>query len=178
MSIKHAILGFLSWEPLTGYDLKKRFMESTTLYWTGNNNQIYRSLVDLHQDGLVTKEVRQQEKLPARKIYSITADGRKALREWVLQPPELPQLKNSFLVQLSWADQLAPSELEHLVESYQEEVQVKLLMLQEQFARGNNAPDRSARERLLWRRISSNMISYYQNELNWVQELGQELEAL
>ncbi len=178
MSIKHAILGFLSWEPLTGYDLKKRFMESTTLYWTGNNNQIYRSLVDLHQDGLVTKEVRQQEKLPARKIYSITADGRKALREWVLQPPELPQLKNSFLVQLSWADQLADSELEHLVESYQEEVQVKLLMLQEQFARGNNAPDRSARERLLWRRISSNMISYYQNELNWVQELGQELEAL
>ena len=69
MSIKHAILGFLSWSPLTGYDLKKRFMGSTTLYWSGNNNQIYRSLVDLHQNGFVTKEVQQQEKLPARKIY-------------------------------------------------------------------------------------------------------------
>lgn len=175
MSIKYAILGFLSWSPLTGYDLKKRFMESTTLYWSGNNNQIYRSLVDLNQEGLVTKEVQQQEKLPARKVYSITAAGRKALRGWVLQPPELPQLKNSFLVQLSWADQLAPSELDHLIDSYQEEVRVKLLMLQEQAARGNSAPNRSDRERLLWRRIASNMIAFYQHELQWVKDLRQEL---
>jgi hypothetical protein len=33
MSIKYAILGFLSWQPYTGYELKKLFAESDTLSW-------------------------------------------------------------------------------------------------------------------------------------------------
>jgi hypothetical protein len=42
MSIKHAILGFLSWQPSTGYELKKLFAESDTLSWSGNNNQRWK----------------------------------------------------------------------------------------------------------------------------------------
>ena len=42
MTIKYAILGLLSWKPFSGYDLKKIFVDSASLYWSGNNNQIYR----------------------------------------------------------------------------------------------------------------------------------------
>ena len=75
MNIENAILGLLSWKALSGYDLKKIFEDSVTLYWSGNNNEIYRSLLDLRDRGLVACEVQPQESLPARKVYSITPAG-------------------------------------------------------------------------------------------------------
>jgi DNA-binding PadR family transcriptional regulator len=55
MSIEYAILGILSWRPLSGYDLKKMIEGSAALYLSGNNNEIYRTLVSLHDQGLVTR---------------------------------------------------------------------------------------------------------------------------
>ncbi len=89
MSIKYAILGVLSWKPSTGYDLKKIFEESSIMYWSGNNNQIYKTLVQLLVEDLVTNEVLHQESTPSKNIYTITDRGAAALKEWVLSTPEL-----------------------------------------------------------------------------------------
>lgn len=171
MSIKCAMLGFLSWMPMSGYDIKKLFVDSETLYWSGNNNQIYKTLVELHEEELVTKEVQYQEDHPPRKIYTITDKGRQVLKQWVLSKPELPQIKGSFLVQLAWADQLQTSELDGLLRQYEEEAQVELLMLRERQQRQPIAPNRTERETYLWRMITENRILFYENELNWVQQV-------
>ena len=73
--IKYAILGLLSWKPLTGYDLKQIFRSSLTMYWSGGNNQIYRMLVKLHDEKLVTREIENSDSGPSRKIYTITSAG-------------------------------------------------------------------------------------------------------
>ena len=104
MSIKYAILGLLSWRPMSGYDLKKIIAESMSFYWSGNNNQIYKTLVQLHTEGLVDIEVQQQENYPARKEYKISERGAAELRTWVLSAPELTQFRNTFLIQLAWGD--------------------------------------------------------------------------
>src|SRR5512147_2514579 len=101
MSLECAILGLLSLRPLTGYDIKKMFEGSAVLYWSGNNNQIYTSLVKLHEKELISREIELQEDRPPRKIYSITPKGLRELKQWLLSEPEPPQLKNSFLVQLA-----------------------------------------------------------------------------
>lgn len=178
MSIQFAILGLLSWEPMTGYDLKKRFADMESLYWSGNNNQIYRTLVALHKDNLVTQEIEHQDGRPSRKIYSITVKGRVALREWVQQTPELPQVRNPFLIQLAWTDQLKPDELNALLDRYAEELSVKLLMLREQQERDGSGPQRSPRESLLWQRIDANWRAFYENELTWVRQLRADLATL
>jgi DNA-binding PadR family transcriptional regulator len=178
MSIKYAILGFLSQAPLTGYELKKLFAESATLHWSGNNNQIYRTLVELHKENLVTREVQYQENHPPRKIYTMTDKGLSELKQWVLSAPQLPQLKNTFLVQLAWADQLEPGELDALLGKYEEEVYVQLLMLRQQERRKNTAPARTPRETYLWGMIEKNWLSFYERELNWVRQLRQELGAI
>jgi PadR family transcriptional regulator, regulatory protein AphA len=178
MDIKYAILGFLSWKPFSGYDLKKMVADSPGFYWSGNNNQIYTTLVQLHKDGLVTSEVQHQERYPSRKVYSITDEGRSELRKWVISSPECPQLKKSFLVQLAWADQLNPKELDSLLEKYEYEVNMQLLMLREQFRRGSNInPARSPREEYLWKMIAENHIRSYETELDWVRRLRQEVPA-
>ncbi len=175
MSIKYAILGFLSWEPLTGYDLKKRFADSDVLYWSGNNNQIYRALVELHRDGLVTQAIHDQPSGPSRKVYTITDRGLAELRAWLMTVPEPPQVRSPFLVQLTWADQLGAGELDDLLAAYEEEVRVKLLMVREQAQR---APDRTPREAYLWRAITAHVDDFYQRELDWVRRLRGEVSQL
>ncbi len=178
MPLQYAILGFLSWQPLTGYDLKKQFAAWETFPWSGNNNQIYTALVQLHRAALVSKEVEQPEHGPARKVYTITTAGLAALRQWLLSPPELPQVKHLFLAQLAWADQLAPEELDELLGVYEEEIYVKLLMVQEQAQRPSDAPQRTPRERYLWAMIQQNWRSFYEHELAWVRQVRQEVQAL
>jgi DNA-binding PadR family transcriptional regulator len=178
MSIRYAILGFLSWTSLTGYELKKLFDQSTVFPWSGNNNQIYRTLIELHQEALVTLEVQHQETHPSRKIYTITDKGRSELRDWVLSSPEPPQLRNSFLIQLAWADQLRPDELDALLEKYEEEVSMQLTMTREQQQRHTHSPQRTPREAYLWQMISENQISYYESDLSWVRKLRRELNDM
>jgi PadR family transcriptional regulator AphA len=175
MSIRYAILGLLSWQPCSGYDLKKIISDSTAFFWSGNNNQVYTTLVQLHKKRLVEYTVQAQESLPAKKIYSITAAGRGALRQWVLSTLELPELHNTFLIQLSWADQLSPGELDDLLARYEEEVRMQLLMQQEKNRRATS-PDRSPREAFLWQKIADNITGSFENELAWIRDLRQGLE--
>lgn len=169
MSIKHVILGFLSETPLTGYDLKKKFSASETLHWSGNNNQIYRSLLELHEQQLVTIEVQYQESKPPRKIYTITDKGLAELRQWMQSTPDLPQFRNALLVQLTWADQLEPDKLDKMLATYEEELRVHILMLHEQLRRNSGVLQTLP----LGQRIAEHWISFYELELNWVRTLRQ-----
>ena len=175
MSIDYAILGILSYKSLTGYDIKKIIQDSPFMYWSANNNQIYKSLVGLHEEGYVTSEVHYQEGSPSKKIYSITKDGLDELKKWVLSSPEPPEIKKTFLIQLAWADQLNAKELYDLLSNYENEIRMQLLMQQEKKLRGVFSPGRTPREIFLWDMIYDNIISSYKNELDWIQRLRREM---
>jgi len=178
MSIRQTILGFLSWKPFTGYELKKFFEDALSFHWSGNNNQIYGTLVELHKDGAVSVEVRQQEKLPAKKVYSITEQGKAELREWLLSEPELPSLRSMAHAQLAWAESLSGAELSGLMGSYERQLEAQVLMCRERARRGGLEPARSPREELVWKRIEEGNIALYERELDWVRALRRDIEAL
>ena len=175
MTLKYAILGFLSLHPMSGYDLKKRFQDSLTVHWSGTNNQIYRSLMDLYDEGLVTREVQQQENYPARKEYTITESGHRALHRWVLTEPEAPLLRNNFLIQITWADQLTQEELDSLLAQYEDEIQTQILITRAPRQQEILAQARSPREKLLWEMILKNRTMRFETELDWVRQLREQL---
>jgi DNA-binding PadR family transcriptional regulator len=166
--------------------LKKLFEDSPALYWSGNNNEVYRALVSLHQAGLVSFEVQPQAHLPARKVYQATPAGRAHLRQCLLSAPEPPERKQAFLIQLAWADGLERAELDALLGQYEEEVQAQLML---HWARSRAAlkaarahflepsQARSPREALLWARIQEHWNDFYERELAWVRDLRAELLA-
>jgi DNA-binding PadR family transcriptional regulator len=176
MDLRTTLLGLLSWKPASGYDLKRIISNSEVFYWSGNNNQIYKSLLELQREGLVTYQVQLQESLPAKKIYSITEQGLAALHHSLMAAPQLPEVHKSLLIQLAWAEVLSDEEVLSLLDRYAEEVSNRLRMHQEQAARPNQGPDRSQREQYLWRRITENLINAYQTELDWVQQTRQALQ--
>ena len=173
MDLRSAILGLLSWKPSSGYDLKRIISDSDIFYWSGNNNQIYKSLIELQKEGLVTYQVQLQESLPAKKIYSITEAGLSELHQSLLAAPEVPELHKNFLIQLAWAEGLSDEEIMTLLEKYADEIANQLRMYQVQAARPGG-PDRSKREKYLWKRIIENLIATFQTELDWVRQTQQE----
>ncbi|RME34099.1 MAG: PadR family transcriptional regulator [Thermoflexia bacterium] len=118
MSLPHAILGFLNYAPMTGYDLKKAFDTSVRHFWPADQAQIYRTLKELMRQGWVTVEVVPQEDRPNRKVYHITEAGREELRRWLRTPtaPEDPRVP--LLVKVFFAGGLADEEAAALLEAY------------------------------------------------------------
>jgi PadR family transcriptional regulator, regulatory protein AphA len=172
MSVEFAILGLLSWKQMSGYDVKKVIAESDIFYWSGNNNQVYNSLVALNRAGFVTQEIQYQASLPAKKLYSITDKGRAALRDWLRTAPELPELRNTFLVQLAWADALSGEELDSLLGQYEDETAIQVRMRTERAsADQQQAPNRTSRERYLWEQIIQHQAAGFQSELEWIRNL-------
>ena len=170
MDLRAAILGFLSWKPLSGYDLKKMLSQSEIFYWSGNNNQVYKSLLELQQDGLVDYLVQQQESLPAKKIYSITEQGLAELQNSLQTAPELPELRKNFLIQLAWCELLSDRQIIRLLEEYTNELESRLQLFLGQAQITAHHPQRSDRESYLWRRIHYNLVEAYQTELNWTRQ--------
>lgn len=175
MDLRNTILGLLSWKPASGYDLKRIISDSEIFYWSGNNNQIYKSLLELQNEGLVTCQVQIQESLPAKKIYSITETGLSELQQSLLAVPEIPELRKGFLIQLAWAEILSDEEILTLLGKYEIEIASRLQMYRAQAERPGSSPDRSKREIYLWKRIAENLIAAYQTELDWVRQTQQEL---
>lgn len=98
MSLRFALLGLLARESLTGYDLTKRFDSSVGFFWTAKHSQIYPELASLTQDGLVTFELITQTSKPNKKVYTITDQGRQALRDWVATPGDRRTVKDPLLM--------------------------------------------------------------------------------
>lgn len=84
--LKYALLGFLSYTSLTGYELENWINVSTGNFWHAKLSQIYATLKSLEENGLVTSHVEPQEGRPDRRVYTITDAGRADLHEWLATP--------------------------------------------------------------------------------------------
>ncbi len=107
MSLKHTLLGLLSYGPMTGYDLKKQMDRSTQAFWHAHLGQIYPALKKMAQEGLVEISVVPQEGKPDKKYYLITGAGRTELETWLRQPLDTPpKKKEPALLQLFFSGAL------------------------------------------------------------------------
>jgi PadR family transcriptional regulator, regulatory protein AphA len=98
---KYALLGLLSIESMSGYDIRKTIEQSISHFWQEGYGQIYPTLKELTEDGLATLEVQQQAGKPNRQVYSLTDKGRGELKVWLLEPvSEWSPTRNELLLKL------------------------------------------------------------------------------
>jgi DNA-binding PadR family transcriptional regulator len=107
MSIKHALLGLLSDGPRHGYELKSAYEDSLVPEENLNFGQVYTTLERLSRDGLVAHDVVRQSERPDKKVYELTREGRKELREWLTTPSRQDlDLRNETFLKLMLARRL------------------------------------------------------------------------
>jgi DNA-binding PadR family transcriptional regulator len=107
VSIKFAILGLLADRPLHGYELKSAYEVELVPESQLNVGQVYTTLDRLSRDGLVAHDVVRQSERPDKKVYALTRDGRKELKEWLATPSQLDlDLRNETFLKLMLARRL------------------------------------------------------------------------
>jgi len=100
LALGDAILACLTERPMTGYELAKTFDSSIGFYWKANHQQIYRELTRLRDRGHIEGcEVVQSGK-PNKLVYTLTFEGRAALKHWAAKPSIPPSIKDDLLVRL------------------------------------------------------------------------------
>lgn len=97
---KYAILGMLSFAPMSGYDIKKLTDFSISNFWHENFGHIYPVLKRMEAEGLVTRTVKEKEGKPDRNVYTITKQGTEELTSWLLLPTDEAPIRNEFLLKM------------------------------------------------------------------------------
>jgi len=97
MSVRHALLAFLSEGPKYGLQLRQEFEESTGDVWPLNVGQVYTTLQRLERDELIESDDRGDEAGP-QKVFRITDSGRKELDAWLSTPPDMTEPPRDELV--------------------------------------------------------------------------------
>jgi DNA-binding PadR family transcriptional regulator len=81
-----AILGLISQEPLSGYDIRKVFTTTPMGQFSNSPGAIYPALRRMEKSGLIMGNIENRDTLRPRQIYTITDEGRKALKKRLSQP--------------------------------------------------------------------------------------------
>lgn len=111
MALAHAILTVLSERPATGYDLSKQFEETVACYWKATQQQIYRELGRMEEQGWLCCEVVPQLGRPDRKVYALTDAGRRELCRWAAEPSTPTPIREDLLVKVLGGPYVATSQL-------------------------------------------------------------------
>jgi DNA-binding PadR family transcriptional regulator len=116
--LREAILGLLAIRPMTGYDLSRSYRRALQQIWYAPLGQVYPTLRKMKRDGLLRVSVKVQRHRPNRKVYSLTAEGRKFLVLWLAQPVALPRMHHEFIHKLFLLGHAEPLGRADWVEAY------------------------------------------------------------
>ena len=103
---KYAVLGILTIEPSSGYDLKKFTENNLSHFWSESYGNLYTLLKRLLEQKLVTKRTQRQKGKPDRIVYSITKKGQEEFEQWLAQPSEQESLRSELLLKLFFGHRL------------------------------------------------------------------------
>ncbi|GAB3006696.1 PadR family transcriptional regulator [Amycolatopsis acidiphila] len=100
------MLGLLSEEPGSGWDLMQKFEVSLSNVWPATQSQLYGELAKLADSGLITVV---EEGPRGRKVYAITDEGRAELRHWLLETRPRTR-RDDLLLRVFFLNALEPDE--------------------------------------------------------------------
>jgi DNA-binding PadR family transcriptional regulator len=177
MALGDAILACLTERPMTGYELAKTFDSSIGFFWKADHQQIYRELSKLRDRGHIQgREVVQSGK-PNKMVYTLTSEGKAALRHWAARPSSPASIKDDLLVRLYALDSID-------IEPLRDDLMARLEYHRDRFARferilNKRFPDGTASPadtgKLLGLRIG---LRYERTVAEWCEEAIDALSAI
>ena len=97
--LRYALLGLLSKESRTGYELVAEFEHPIGNFWMAQHSQVYPELSQMHQDDLIHCVQVKQEGKPDKKVYSLTPKGSDVLQQWLHTFAQTPRtMRDEFML--------------------------------------------------------------------------------
>lgn len=127
--INLVILGLLSHENLTGYEIKKRIDGAIGFFWKGSFGNIYPALSDMENAGLIEKAENDKPSGREKTIYRITGSGRDTLKEWLATEISANELKYETLLKVYFGGVTDKSVTLKNIELFEEQARKNLAIL-------------------------------------------------
>lgn len=132
MDVRTACLGILTRGDVTGYEIKKLFEDGPYQFFVeASFGSIYPALSRLTKEGLVSVRAEAQAKRPDRKVYSITAEGRRAFLTALTGPMPEDRFRSPFLFAMTFAELMPPERRERLFDDHIATAAAKLAELEQ-----------------------------------------------
>lgn len=117
MDVKTLCLGILSRGDATGYEIRKQCEEGPfSHFYVASFGSIYPALNSLCDEGLASVREVNEDGRPARKIYTITLNGRLALTTALANPPAPDKLRSDFLFMTFFGHLLPVKQIDKVIE--------------------------------------------------------------
>ena len=109
--VSYAVLGLIGLRgPSTPYELKRAASRTIAYFWPFPHSQLYSEPMRLAEAGLLVEA--RESGGRNRKVYSLTDKGRRALTDWLANPPDEPyELRDMALLQLQFFEFASRDEL-------------------------------------------------------------------
>jgi DNA-binding PadR family transcriptional regulator len=102
------ILGLLSLQPMSGYEIKKTIERTISHFWQESFGNIYPTLKRLLERKMVSREVVAQSGKPDRHVYSLTDRGMEELMIWLEEPVDRIPVRNELLLKICFSRLVDP----------------------------------------------------------------------
>lgn len=159
----YAVLGLIDKRPASGYDLAALADQSLGYFWPISRTLVYRELGRLEGLGWAVATEVAQERLPDKRVWSTTEQGRQALADWLSRPAEGgTSFRSGVLLKFMFGARMSPAALTSLLADYRESLQTTATDLSSVVQGLENSPEarmgrlaalhglRSAEARLAW----------------------------
>lgn len=162
--IDMVILGLLSHETLTGYDIKKRIDGAISFFWKGSFGNIYPALQDLEKQGSIIKKDASTGGRP-KNTYQITNKGIKILTAWIEDEAASNDLRYESLLKLFFGGSGSKEVSVRNIELFEKKIQKDLRLLKSYCDVLKDEPDN--KDHLHYYLTASFGVDTYEAYLKW-----------
>ena len=104
----YVILGLLSEQPLTGYQIKQIIDVRFRFFWNESYGQLYPALKSLCGSGHIREAEGAEESPRVQKTYRLTPQGYEALEAWLALPVEKESVRLEILLKMYFSHLVRP----------------------------------------------------------------------
>ena len=164
----HALLGLLSIQQWSTYELAKQVDRSLGWFWPRTERKIYDEAKKLVESGHATATPQATGSRP-RTVYKITAKGRRTLQSWLDESSAPPKLEAEALVRVFFADAGNLDQLRATLDELAAEAQANLNELRTLIAAADDAKYPYAERRHINAIAIRFQLDYNQMISNWAE---------
>ena len=159
------ILGLLTHEDLTGYDIKKLIDGGISFFWKGSYGSIYPALNAMEQEGFVQKYKAENSGKREKILYHITEQGTEMLKAWLRDEQAANDLKYETLLKLYFGGAAGQEITLENIRHFEEQVKKDLAVLQ--FYKANLEQALDQKDHIYYYLTITFGIDTYETYLKW-----------
>jgi DNA-binding PadR family transcriptional regulator len=129
-SLVLAIMGLLSEQPMSGYDIRKLFASTAMGHFSDSPGAIYPALKRCEKNGWIKGKVQNPRSLRPRRVFSLTRSGRAVLTANRTQPitrDDIMRRSEELILRFAFiGESLGPNRARAYVQEYLREVEAYL----------------------------------------------------